>query len=402
MKILQVVSTPPFAWSSGGCARAVYEISKALARKGHEVTILTTDIHGPGDCFPSLRIDEVVDGVRIVRAKHISDWLAWKHKLYLSPGATIFLRKHVRGFDVVHLQDLLSILAISTERYCVRLKVPYVLTTHGSIGWLLDPKLMNRLYLRVFGTRIIKSASRVLALSNSEAGQYKLIGIPNRITEIVPNAIDAEEFKNLPSKGEFRDMYKIPMNEPVILSLGRLHRIKGLDMLLEAFSESIKDTSANSKLVIVGPDDGFLHTLEKMVLDLGIENRVIITGPLYDRAKLGAFVDASVFVLSSIYETFPNTVLESWACGTPVIATDRCGIANLMEGAGLVVRHSADDLGKGIRKMLSDEELRTKLSSEGKSRVMNEFVWSRVVSNVERIYEEVIAEQKLRSSFYVS
>jgi glycosyltransferase involved in cell wall biosynthesis len=172
-------------------------------------------------------------------------------------------------------------------------------------------------------------------------------------------------------------------------------------MLLEAFSESIKDISGNSKLVIVGPDDGFLHTLEKMVLDLGIENRVIFTGPLYDRAKLGAFVDASVFVLSSSYETFPNTVLESWACGTPVIATDRCGIADLIEGAGLVVRHSAGDLGEGIKKMLSDEGLRTKLSSEGKSRVANEFMWSSVVSNVERIYEEVITEQRLRSSLHV-
>jgi glycosyltransferase involved in cell wall biosynthesis len=260
---------------------------------------------------------------------------------------------------------------------------------------------MNELYLRVFGARIIKSASRLLALSNSEADQYKLLGIPNLITEIVPNAIDPEEFRSLPSKGEFRSRYKIPMNEPVILSLGRLHSIKGLDMLLEAFSESTKNVFANSKLVIAGPDDGFLHTLKRMVLDLCIQDRVIITGPLYDRDKLCAFVDANVFVLSSRYETFPNTVLESWACGTPVIATDRCGIANLIDGAGLVVRHSMGDLSIGIMKILSDEEFRTRLSNEGTKRVMNEFSWPKVVMNVERIYEEVIATQKPRSLSHV-
>ena len=119
---------------------------------------------------------------------------------------------------------------------------------------------------------------------------------------------------------------------------------------------------------------------------------MIVTGPLYDREKLEAYVDADVYVLPSIYETFPNTVLEAWACGTPVVVTDRCGIADLVNKVGYVVEYDENQLQDAIFKFLSDEELRKRLEAAGKKLVREEFSWGKVVGKIERLYETVLAK----------
>ena len=118
MKILQIVSTPPFAWATGGCARVVYDISKELVKRGHDVTILTTDLYEPGKRFPYKANPEFIDGIRIIRFKYISNWLAWKNKIYISPGLIWYLKNHLQEYEIIHLQDLISVHAVATVKYC--------------------------------------------------------------------------------------------------------------------------------------------------------------------------------------------------------------------------------------------------------------------------------------------
>ena len=73
--------------------------------------------------------------------------------------------------------------------------------------------------------------------------------------------------------------------------------------------------------MIVGPDEGFLPLLKKLITDLDIEDKVLFTGPLYGQEKFSAYIDADVYVLPSVYEIFGITVLEACACGTPVIVS---------------------------------------------------------------------------------
>ena len=85
-----------------------------------------------------------------------------------------------------------------------------------------------------------------------------------------------------------------------------------------------------------------------------ISNRIYFTGPLYDKDKLEAYVDADVYVLPSIYEAFPNTVLEAWASGTPIIVTDKCGLADIVENAdaGYVIKYDKTQLAETIKNMI--------------------------------------------------
>jgi glycosyltransferase involved in cell wall biosynthesis len=134
----------------------------------------------------------------------------------------------------------------------------------------------------------------------------------------------------LPQPGKIRKKYRIGSDEKIILYLGRLHKRKGLEFLITSFS-NLLDQHRDARLVIAGPDDGFLTTMKKKIKDFNIESNVVITGPLNNEEKLEAFVDADVVVYPGILEIFGLVPFEAIMCGTPVIVTDDCGCGEIIK-----------------------------------------------------------------------
>ncbi len=119
-----------------------------------------------------------------------------------------------------------------------------------------------------------------------------------------------------------------------------------------------------------------------------ISDRVLFTGPLYGQEKLQAYVDASVYVLPSSYEIFGITILEALACGTPVVVTDRCGIADIInQQAGLVVPYDTDRLRHALLQMLNDDKMRQQLGQRGKLLVREQFNWEKIAEQFEHMYQ---------------
>lgn len=170
-----------------------------------------------------------------------------------------------------------------------------------------------------------------------------------------------------------------------MLYLGRIHRIKGIDILVKAFAGVIEKLD-DVRLVVVGPDDGYLGELEGLIKALKIEDNVLISGPLYGRHKLEAYIDADVYVLPSRYEIWGMTVLEAIACGTPVILTENCGIAEYFKDkVGLVVKPDSKHLGEALLEMLLDWERQNAFRENCKT-VAEEFNISKTVSSLEKVY----------------
>jgi glycosyltransferase involved in cell wall biosynthesis len=120
----------------------------------------------------------------------------------------------------------------------------------------------------------------------------------------------------------------------------------------------------------------------------------LFTGPLYGDAKWAAYRDADVFVLPSQNENFGNTAAEAVACGTPVLVTDRCGIAPLVaERAGLVVPHDCAALESGLAKILEDSALAARLRG-GCAAVADSLSWTEPLAQMEAAYNEVIAQRR--------
>lgn len=392
MRILQV--TPTFVPSKfGGIKMVSYNISKTLAKKGHEVTVYTTDADMGHLRLRNTENIKNMGGFNVWYFKNVSNWLAFKHRLFLPLGMVSAIRKDITNFDIIHFHDFRSFHNVIIHHYAKKYGIPYILQAHGStlrthgkreLKWLL-----RWLFDVAFGYRILRDASKVIALTRTEAEQYMKMGVDKDKIEIIPNGIDLSEYENLPKRGEFRKKYSIGDDEKIILYLGRIHKIKGIDLLVKAFADLIKELD-DIRLVIVGPDDGFLLMLKRQIEDLKISDKILFTGPLYERDKLKAYVDADVYVLPSVYETFPNTVLEACACGTPVIVTDRCGIADVVEKVGYVVEYDKAQLRDAIFRVLSGEGLRKRFTEDGKRLVRGEFRWDKIVEKVEKLYNILI------------
>ncbi|BDZ71648.1 glycosyltransferase [Methanobacterium petrolearium] len=248
---------------------------------------------------------------------------------------------------------------------------------------------MKKVFDQLWGREILNDAKVVLALTPVESQQYEKMGVDPDKIRIIPNGIDTS-IQNMVSSGNFRKDYSLNNDEKIILFLGRLHKIKGIDLLVEAFNDLVTELD-EVRLVIAGPDDGCLRFLEKMVKDYEIEDKVLFTGPLYDNKKYEAYIDADVYVLPSRYETFPNTVLESAIFRTPVIVTDRCGIADLVEdNMGLVVKWDKESLKEGICSLIMDEKRGNEFGDKGKFFVSENLDSTIVARKIENLYKSII------------
>jgi len=168
--------------------------------------------------------------------------------------------------------------------------------------------------------------------------------------------------------------------------LGRIHKIKGLDVLVKAFRILSKEMS-DVTLVIAGPDCGYIHTLRELIMALEIQQKVIFTGPIFGKDKLAAYIDSDAYVLPSRSECMPITVLEACACGIPVIVTKRCGIADVVDNnVGLVTSLNELDLCDAMLRILGNVELRRRFTRNSSDFVKDRFTWDRIVGKLERIY----------------
>lgn len=148
-------------------------------------------------------------------------------------------------------------------------------------------------------------------------------------------------------------------------------------------------------LVIVGLDDGFLPALKRQIKDLKIGDKVMFPGPLYEKDKLEAYVDADVFVLPSKdrYESFGNVVLEACACGTPVIVTNNCGVSEWMinDRVGYLVEcveYNKIQLYNAFYKILTDEDKREHMSKYAK-KFVRKFSWGNIIQKYEMVYKSL-------------
>jgi glycosyltransferase involved in cell wall biosynthesis len=171
--------------------------------------------------------------------------------------------------------------------------------------------------------------------------------------------------------------------------LGRLHKSKGIDLLIEAFSELTTELD-NVKLMLVGPDDGYMLTLEKRAEELKIKDKTIFTGRVPEKEKLMAFIDADVFVTPRFYG-FPSTFLEAIACGVPIITTNEGDkLEWIHNNVGYVTDYNRDQLKDAILNILTNDKIRQEFGKKAKSLVREEFNWSKIAGQLETVYLDVV------------
>ena len=390
MKILHVTHTFYPCLSFGGVVNAAYQIGSKQVKKGHEVHIYTTDT-----CKERLDLNDNynvnVNGMKVDYFKNMSNKLK-NLTLIDTPISAIFkIRKDIKNYDIIHIHEHRQSLAIITCYFARKYKIPYVVQAHGSVLPFFQKEKLKEIYDKLWGFKTLRSASKVFALTETEKEQYLSMGVDENNIEIIPLGINLDEYndKNL-KKGVFRHEFNISDKDIVLLFVGRIHEIKGLDLLINSFNEINKDND-NVKLVIVGPDDGFEDKLKKQVLNYGLTDKVIFTGPLYNDDKFNALNDCDIFIMPSKYESFTTSGLEAMACGKPLILTKNNHIHDWVgNNVGLVCDYDINELKICINKLINDKSLRMKFGNEGKELIKNKYNWDKICDKIIKTYKTII------------
>ena len=401
MRILNVTQSYAPFFEFGGPPAKVKALAEGLARKGHEVTVLSADWglekrlkespgESPAQAGPFGRKREV-NGVRAI---YVANWLRYRTTTW-NPAVGRYLRARLQDFDVVHIFGLYDLLGPRVASECRKRKIPYVVEPIGMYRPIVRSFLFKRIYHRMFGSELMAGASAVVATSEQEVAELTAGGIPKERIVLRRNGIEVP--REFPERGIFRKSLGLEENAKLILFLGRLSQKKSPDMLLNAFAKLASDTSLH--LAFVGPDEaGMLGTLENSAAQLGLRSRVHFREPLEGSAKWAAYRDADIFVLPSQNENFGNTAGEAVVAGTPVVITDQCGIAPLLSNvAGIEVKHDLNDLAKGIEQLLKDEELYRQLK-RGCATAVERLSWKLPLQDMEALYVKLAVSAQSKGS----
>jgi glycosyltransferase involved in cell wall biosynthesis len=317
-----------------------------------------------------------------------------KFKLFITPQLALFAREEIKSFDIIHLHEYRTFQNIVIHHHARKHDIPYVLQVHGSLPRIGAWRRLKSIYDVLFGYRLLRDASKVIALTRVEAEQYRSMGVPEEKISIIPNGIDLSEYADLSPKGSFKKKFGIPEDKKIILYLGRIHKIKGIDFLIKAYAYlKNKMNFKDAVLVIAGPDDGYLSEAKALAYTLGVSDSVMFVGPLYGGDKLAAYVDSDLYVLPSRYEIWGLTVLEAYACGKPVIASNVAGLKDLVLNNETGLLFEAGNFKQMAEKMLyllTDKDKAMEIGKKAKMIVEAKFSIKIVIDMLEGLYKEAV------------
>jgi glycosyltransferase involved in cell wall biosynthesis len=394
LKILQIVYAfyPPY--SESGNSRVASEISKALALRRHDVTVYTTNVLSRDKMFDLKKQVCNIHNVRVHYCKNILYKPYLPIPLFFSKDLLSKIKESLMKYDIVHIHEYRFYTSPLIYFYAKRFRIPYIVQAHGELPRIGPKRSLKWLFDVLFGYRLLRDASKVIALSRVEAEQYKRMGVPEEKIAIIPNGIDLSEYAELPPKGAFKEKFNIPEDKKIILYLGRIHKTKGVDFLIRAYAYLINGMKCrDAVLVVAGPDDGYLIEIKSLMRYLGISEYVLFTGLLSEKDKIRAYVDSNVVVNVEPLNVYGLVPLEAAACSTPVIVSKTNAISEVVAAGkfGFSVKYgSVTSLAFTLRRILNNEELAENLGRNGRRYVSNHLDWRKIIEKYEQVYTDVI------------
>jgi glycosyltransferase involved in cell wall biosynthesis len=389
MRILVVCPYFYPAISFGGVTQTSYNLSCELAKLNHEVIVYTSDAMS---MTSRLRVPKVVsiDGITIHYFRCLSS-----HNMagfFVTPELISAANNSLNEFDIVHLHEYRTFQNVVVSSFAKRVQTPYVIQPHGTLPRIEQYFIRKQAFDTIFGNNILKHASAGIPMSQFESNHFNRINSWNGPLEVIPNTISLKKFNSLINAAQFRLKYDIDEESKIILFLGRLNRIKNIDVLIKSFDSVLKH-SMNAVLVIAGPNDGELKTLRNLTMDLGISDKVVFTGMLYFKEKLLALKTCDILVLPSKYELFGTVILEAFACCKPVIASNVGSSPDLVipgTTGFLFEPGNVQQLSSCILRMLRNPDESSKMGLAGRELVEGRYSLDQVVLELESLFRSII------------
>ena len=367
----------------GGGERQFYEISRRVAARGHDVTILTCR-------FPGQLAEETVENMKVYRIGLSRDPKTGGARKAVLPIFSYILRTARLATklapEIIHCNTYFPV--YSGMMAARSMRVPLVSTFHdiyGLRGWVRSQDSVIWGLLGHLATTIAAQVPHDRVISVSPQCKQKLmsLGIREEKITVIPNGVDLKLFDST-------QVEKVPNQ---ILYVGRLVEFKHVDWLIEAFAEVLKEVpDAKLKIVGGGPERG---NLEALVRRLGLQASVTFTGvtPTYE-AVTHYYKESEIFVLPSIVEGEAIVLKEAMAAGLPLIAMNipGSGVLSLMrdgENGFLLESGRPELITEKLVQLLKDEKMRKRMGEAGR-KFVEKFDWDVIADHTLEVYQKAV------------
>ncbi len=383
MNILIVSSS--FYPKVDGSVRVVYDHARKLVENGHNVYLITRKVNES----PAY---EKLDGIHVIRVspsfKRTSFWN--KVGLLLNQVISTFLLYRKAKFEIIHCHGILPAFSGLPARFV--LKVPLVITTHGTeLLWPSWCWWKSRIEIKMsllFEKFVMNNVDCIVAQSEGVMIYMRRIygeQLSKRI-KIIPTGVDESKFCRLVKSEK-------PPEKPIILFVGALSKVKGIDILIEATSHVLMKIPQASLFIIgAGPQR---EKLEKLAEQLRISDSIIFQGEVTnDNMLVELYNKASVIVLpSNVGGPIACTILEGMSVGKPVISTNVVGgipdVIRNGENGTLVRPYDPNQLANAIIQLLMNPNLAKRMGDLGRKFVEEKYTLDHVTLQLENLYKEL-------------
>jgi len=394
MKLLCVIPSYWPAFQYGGPIASNHNLNMALAKKGIDVTVYTTNVGLNGKIdINNKKVN--INGVKVVYFNYTKLFepigtTGWQFSWCMTEA----LKKNLKKYDITYIPAIWNYPAVIAGYYCRQYSKPYIIAPKGSLyPYTIKKKEWKKWpYYKLFAEKNIKSATAIHYTSEDEAEKCHLrLALKNKAI-IVSNGIDLSEFTVLPDRERIMEHYPILKDKKIILFLGRINWKKGLDILVKAYSRLAKERSDIHLLIVGSNEGGYEKKLRRWLKNEGVLERVTLTGMLSGREKLEAFIGSDVFVLPSYSENFGMAVVEAMACNLPTIISNQVGICKEVKSAraGLVIHTDQDELYRALIELLDNKKKSLEIGRNGRKLVEEQFSIEKVADKMIKIFEEII------------
>ncbi|MFN5254435.1 MAG: glycosyltransferase [Limnohabitans sp.] len=383
MKVLYIVESLDNRY--GGPARSVPSIALSL-KNSHGVDSVLLSVSKNTD-----EKNEVIDNSDLI-------WIKCKlfgpAKLMFSFGMLKRLLDpdFVCKFDVIHLNNLWNFPSLFAWYSAQKFRIPLIISPRGSIyKWSLSQGIIHkRIALMLYQKKMLKQAALIHVTDLSEREALKDLGI-NTKHLVIPNGINSNPNVYEIECADCVLQNNIYNNRRKILFVGRIHKKKGLDLLVSAFSELL-GIFPDWDLHIVGAieDDDYIDFLKKLVSDSAASNRIIFHGEFVGSEKIKLFRSSNLFVLPSHSENFGISVAEAMACGLPIITTNNTPWKDLDKiNAGWSIDLSIENLKNSLKCALNLDDVALKVMGRNGSEFIKRYDWKFLSVQYRDMYRSV-------------
>ena len=298
--------------------------------------------------------------------------------------------------NVIHGHDYKSdLFAYLVGRWLCSRPIALVSTAHAWVMIGLRGDIYRRLDMF-----LMKKFDHLIAVSQATKDEMTAAGIPGTKITVIHNGIDTSKWCRNKVESSLREELKLPLEVPVVGYVGRIMPEKDLETWIRAAAQVAK-VFPQAKFILVGEgrDECTLKDLQELACSLKVANQVHFLG--YRRNLLPVYATFDLFVMSSLREGLPNSILEAMALGLPVVTTDVAGAKEIVidgETGFVVSQKSPNELATAILKILGEKHIQKRMGQAGRDRIEREFSFLQRLKCVENLYDRVVVDSCRDSS----